>query len=742
MAEPYDIPNLSLLPVFDSSKEEMVPFWGDVISRVGITVKLNETVETVTRRSDGIFEIDSNGGQYHAQRVVLATGLRGKPRTLGVAGENQAKVYSLLEDPDEFRGQAVCVVGGGDSALEAAIALADAGAKVVLSYRGRSFARAQQKNKKLAESYADERRIKIKYMSQILEFAADTVTLEMSDGTKKRYPNQAAFVLIGADPPIRWLNKLGIHYVERPHMFELSASDAFVKRFLGNAARECPASAELAAKLVRNEDVPLSASQGGASLHRPISNSDDEKTILGAPGPGIVSAPRRFLRAATSMFRHSDKLDKPMPLSEFAKAQRRHSGRGHRDQLDAGERTRILRMLRDEGGRKADEESKIFFLEDLAKPASERRNWHQSQENGHQEIEFESLVDVNMGVNEGADEGTANGPPPAPNPPNPGMISPAKPAVIVGLAQATAEGPRVSRNPGAAVNTQPAPLPDLFRRADNRDSNSEQAPPRRSRSMSTAPIAHQASFFSANPDEATQFASLSDYDNNLSTDFEDGEATQLMDAGEAAQFMAGKASVPAAKAPPVPPMVKAKSTRKPAPTSAPPPIPSAAKRRKKAAKPSVPPPPPLILPPPVPSSVPPPVPISEVASADDQKQDAPISQGLYSTDFEDDERTILANFDPHELMRQVAEADSGRAPDPSSPPSPPAPPSSSLGSRLDPEILFSNDDIEAATAAIEKNRLPTDGGRELDAKSLGSATVGEGTNTRVESLSDVDWDLE
>lgn len=71
-----------------------------------------------------MFDVRTNVAAYRAQRVVLATGLRGKPRTLGVPGENLPKVQALLEDPDHHRGQTVCVVGGGDSALEAAIALA------------------------------------------------------------------------------------------------------------------------------------------------------------------------------------------------------------------------------------------------------------------------------------------------------------------------------------------------------------------------------------------------------------------------------------------------------------------------------------------------------------------------------------------------------------------------------------------------------------------------------------------
>jgi murein DD-endopeptidase MepM/ murein hydrolase activator NlpD len=138
MAEPYDTVNLSLLPVFDSSKEQLIGTWQTLIRSVGLRVNLSETVETIARRSDGQFDVKTSAAAYRAQRVVIASGTRGKPRTLGVAGESLPKVHTLLDDPDAFRGRAVLVVGGGDSAVEAAMALADAGAMVNISYRGKS----------------------------------------------------------------------------------------------------------------------------------------------------------------------------------------------------------------------------------------------------------------------------------------------------------------------------------------------------------------------------------------------------------------------------------------------------------------------------------------------------------------------------------------------------------------------------------------------------------------------------
>ena len=352
MAEPYDVRNVSLLPVFDSSKEQLLPIWKELIAQTGLQIKLGEAVEAVKRRDDGIFSVRTTVAKYRAQRVVLATGTRGKPRTLGVQGENLPKVESLLDDPDIYRGKPVLVVGGGDSAVEAAIALADAGAKVVMSYRGRQFSRAQAKNKKAIASYASQRRIKIKLQSSVTRIDEPSVTIKMADGSEKRYANAAVFVLIGSDPPVKWLEKLGVHFVERPHSYALPATDELVQGFLGNVAA-CPDDAASAGANVLGGRVP----------EKPMHIPEHGESLSSMDAPELTG-PRKWIRSATSIFTSARKsLDGPMPLSEFAAQSRlRHTGAGRRDQLSKRERTRVLRMLRDEGGRLADEESQVYLM--------------------------------------------------------------------------------------------------------------------------------------------------------------------------------------------------------------------------------------------------------------------------------------------------------------------------------------------------------------------------------------------
>lgn len=404
MAEPYETPNLSLLPIFDSTKEELVALWKELVETCQVKIRMHETVQTVRKQQDGSFMTATTGGNYRSQRVVLATGTRGKPRSLGVAGENFPKVLSLLEDPDEHRGRAVCVVGGGDSALEAALALSESGAKVIMSYRGRSFHRAQAKNRQLIDQGAAQGRIKVKMQSEVIEFGQDTVTLQMADGTQKRYPNEAAFVLIGADPPIKWLGTLGVHYIERPHMQPMPNSDALVRQFVPQA-QECPVLASEAAAQVFGRPV---SQRPEPTRPEPAARPESARSA----SKGGVG--RRFVRSASSLFGIGDDSKKGISLSDFAEAGPAERVQ-KRDELDAGERTRILRMLRDEGGRQADEDSKVHKVDDLFS-------------------NYEQSAQASLGR-----------PSPVATLPPPSRVSAAavsgepKQAVIVGLAKATSE---------------------------------------------------------------------------------------------------------------------------------------------------------------------------------------------------------------------------------------------------------------------------------------------------------------
>ncbi len=242
MAEPCSAQNVSYLPVFDGSKEQLVAAWTQLVQAVELPIRLGEAVETVQRGDDGVFTIKTTVASYRARAVVLATGLRGKPRLLAVPGANLEKVQSLLDDPAEFAGEHALVVGGGDSAVEGAIALAEAGATVALSYRGDGFKRCKQGNqKRLAEMTAGQR-LTVLVESNVTRFTPDAVTIACKD-REITIPNQRAFVLIGADTPIAWLEANQVRFVERPHLYALGSTEDVVRRFAPDAT-ECPRAPE------------------------------------------------------------------------------------------------------------------------------------------------------------------------------------------------------------------------------------------------------------------------------------------------------------------------------------------------------------------------------------------------------------------------------------------------------------------------------------------------------------------
>ena len=250
MAEPADSGNVSYLPVFDATKEELVAAWKKVVDNIQLPVKLGEAVETVERGDDGVFTIKTTVARYRARTVVLATGLRGKPRLLAVPGANLEKVQSRLDDPDEFGNRDVLVVGGGDSAVEGAMSLADAGARVTLSYRGDGFKRCKQGNQKRLAEMTAGKRVDVLLESNVTEFTEREVSIKLKDGTVSTIKNQRAFVMIGADTPIAWLEANNVRFIERPHLYALGSTEEVVRRLAPDAV-ECPKSPEDALAVLR-----------------------------------------------------------------------------------------------------------------------------------------------------------------------------------------------------------------------------------------------------------------------------------------------------------------------------------------------------------------------------------------------------------------------------------------------------------------------------------------------------------
>jgi thioredoxin reductase len=147
---------------------------------------------------------------YRARAVLLSIGRRGTPRKLGVAGEDLPKVVYRLIDPEQYRGQAVLVVGGGDSALEAALSIADeADTTVTLSYRGEAFSRAKQKNRERLRAAQVSGQLRVYFNSTVTAISAADVDLDVGD-KPVTLPNDAIIVCAGGILPTAFLKDSGV----------------------------------------------------------------------------------------------------------------------------------------------------------------------------------------------------------------------------------------------------------------------------------------------------------------------------------------------------------------------------------------------------------------------------------------------------------------------------------------------------------------------------------------------------
>ncbi len=193
-------------------KETLLSFWQDVVARTGLRFQFSERLESVEGQADGSFIVRTTRAQYHCRSVMLALGRRGSPRKLEVPGEEQPKVVYRLIDAEQYRGQHMLVVGGGDSALEAAIALAEQpGTTVTLSYRSQSFSRVKEKNRQRLKEMESSGRLTVMLESTVQEIGAKDVQL-MSQLGLKTLRNDAVIVCAGGVLPTSLLQSIGVRF--------------------------------------------------------------------------------------------------------------------------------------------------------------------------------------------------------------------------------------------------------------------------------------------------------------------------------------------------------------------------------------------------------------------------------------------------------------------------------------------------------------------------------------------------
>ena len=211
MTRPLHVPGYGRLTGPEIPKEKLIDLWGEIVQTAGLTVNTQEGAERVVPR-DGGFDVVTPRGTYRAKRVVLAIGRRGTPRKLGVPGEELPNVLYHLSEAEAYRRDRILVVGGGDSAIEAAVALAaQPGNTVRLSYRGDKFGRLKPANRDRIEQAIEAGRVEVLFKTTVQEIGRTEVRYRDERlGIEQVLPNDVVFIFAGGELPTAFLQACGV----------------------------------------------------------------------------------------------------------------------------------------------------------------------------------------------------------------------------------------------------------------------------------------------------------------------------------------------------------------------------------------------------------------------------------------------------------------------------------------------------------------------------------------------------
>jgi thioredoxin reductase (NADPH) len=211
MTQPVKIPLYGLLNKKEYTKEELLDIWQSVQQKFKVNVVTNQKLENITRLNDH-FNVQTSQAGFEARNVVLALGRRGTPRKLGVPGEDLPKVMYKLIDADSYSGEHLLVVGGGDSAVEAAMGLArQPGNSVTISYRKSKFFRLKNRNEERIGKLIKENKVNVLFESEVAQIGEKEVRLISKEG-EKVIQNQYVFIFAGGEPPFRLLQQIGVAF--------------------------------------------------------------------------------------------------------------------------------------------------------------------------------------------------------------------------------------------------------------------------------------------------------------------------------------------------------------------------------------------------------------------------------------------------------------------------------------------------------------------------------------------------
>jgi len=215
MTSPMDLPLHGKVKLSETSKPELLDFWTKVLNKNSISIKENSKVESIIHENEH-FKIETITGEvFTSKTVLLSIGRRGTPRKLGVQGETMEKVAYRLLEPEEINGKDIMVVGGGDSAIESALLLADQN-KVTLTYRSETFSRIKPKNNEKIKEAMASGLINVLFNTNPVKIDTDSVTLATNkEGEQISIKNDLIYIFAGGELPTEFLKKVGIQITKK-----------------------------------------------------------------------------------------------------------------------------------------------------------------------------------------------------------------------------------------------------------------------------------------------------------------------------------------------------------------------------------------------------------------------------------------------------------------------------------------------------------------------------------------------
>lgn len=211
MTKPVQLPLYGTLSKPEYSKEELLEIWQDTQERFKVKISTGDKLNQI-EKVENIFQVQTENNAYQSLNVILALGRRGTPRKLNVPGEHLSKVMYKLIDAETYQQEHLLVVGGGDSAIEAAMGLArQPGNTVTLSYRKEKFFRIKTRNEQRLAEFISDGKIKVLFNSGVETIKKESVSIRCQEGIKE-IPNHYTFIFAGGEPPFKLLKEIGVQF--------------------------------------------------------------------------------------------------------------------------------------------------------------------------------------------------------------------------------------------------------------------------------------------------------------------------------------------------------------------------------------------------------------------------------------------------------------------------------------------------------------------------------------------------